>query len=74
MTNGNGWTGRDPQLRFLRTAAALVIMGLLTYTVIDGRTNDPATFGTLMGALLVVLGFEVGMRWKNGKDGNGNGT
>ena len=67
----SGWTGGDPQLRLLRTAAALVMMALLTYTVIDGQTNDAATLGTLTGALLVVLGFEVGIRWRNGKDKDG---
>ena len=65
MSDG-GWTGRDPQLRLLRTAAALVMMGLLTYVIVDGQANDPTTLGTLAGSLLVVLGFEAGIRWKNG--------
>lgn len=64
--NGNGsWTGRDPRLRALRTAAAVVFGGLLSWAVItDG---DIGTIGTLVGALLVILGFEVGLRWPGAK-------
>lgn len=61
MTNGNGWTGRDPWLRKLRSVVVLVLAGLVCYAVIFGR--DVATIGTIIGALLVVLGFEAGLRW-----------
>jgi hypothetical protein len=65
--SGNGsWTGRDPNLRFLRSAAALVILGLVTYTVIDPGEDSIVTLGTLVGALLVVLGFEAGVNWPKG--------
>lgn len=68
MTGSNGsWTGRDPRLRLLRTVAGFVILGLLAFVVVDGQPNDPATLGTLVGALLIVLGFEAGVRWPPSK-------
>jgi hypothetical protein len=59
---GEGWDGSDPSLRRLRIMAAVVILGLLSYVVVAAR-NDPLTLGTLVGALLIDLGFEVGVRW-----------
>jgi hypothetical protein len=59
-TNGS-WTGRDPQLRLLRSLAVTVVLGLLGYVVVSDP--DPATVGTLIGALLILLGFEAGIRW-----------
>lgn len=57
---GNGsWTGRDPRLRWLRTVAVLVLLVLIAVIILDDRPNDPATLGTLVGALLVTLGFEL---------------
>ena len=60
--NNGSWTGRDPRLRNLRTASAIVIMGLLIWVVIT-RHVDVATIGTLSGMLLVILGFEIGVAW-----------
>lgn len=59
----NNWNGGDPRLRLLRTVAGFLIMGLLAFVIIDPAPNDPATVGTLAGMLLVVLGFEAGIRW-----------
>jgi hypothetical protein len=58
--SGN-WTGSDPQLRVLRGLTAAVLLGLLCYAVVV-RT-DITTIGTLVGALLVDLGFEAGVSW-----------
>jgi hypothetical protein len=41
------------------------MVGLLIYAVIAPR--DIQTIGLLAGALLVDLGFEVGLRWPGGK-------
>lgn len=72
MTNGNGWTGKDPYLRRLRSLAVAVILALLGYTVVSAPESATVTIGTLVGALLVVLGFEVGLRWPDrpGKKGD----
>jgi len=59
-TNGS-WTGRDPALRRLRALAIGVLLVLIAWTVVDNR--EITTIGTLVGALLVALGFEVGIRW-----------
>lgn len=66
MTGNGSWTGKDPRLRFLRTAAAIVILGLVVYTVLDPAEDSIVTLGTLIGALLVVLGFEAGVNWPKG--------
>ena len=63
-SNNGSWTGRDPRLRLLRTVAGIVLLVLLVYVVVVDQTPDVATLGSLIGALLVVLGFEVGLRWK----------
>ena len=60
------WTGGDPRLRLLRTASAITLLGLLIYAVI-APPRDIQTIGLLAGALLVDLGFEVGLRWPGGK-------
>ena len=65
--NGNGWTGRDPRLRLLRSAAVVVLLALLAFVIVDGQPNDVYTLGTLAGALLVALGFEAGVRWPTDK-------
>jgi len=56
----NGW--REPRLRVLRTVAALVVLGLLVWLVIVEPDNDTGAIGTMIGALLVLLGFETLMR------------
>lgn len=63
--SGNGsWTGKDPALRRLRALAVTVLLVLVGFTVI--RDMSVATVGTLVGALLIVLGFEAGLRWPGG--------
>lgn len=57
----NGWTGKDPWLRKLRAVVALTLLGLVVYAVVFQR--DIATLGTIVGALLVALGFEASLRW-----------
>lgn len=61
------WTGSDPRLRQLRTATALVLLFLLAIVIIEAVLTDGnadiATVGALIGALLVDLGFEAGIRW-----------
>ncbi len=58
----------DPRLRWLRIGAALVLLGLIAFIVIDPSEDNPVTVGTLVGALLVDLGFEAGM-WTKGRNG-----
>lgn len=65
MTNGS-WTGRDTALRRLRTVAAIVILCLIAYVIIDPADDPATTVGSLVGALLVVLGFEAGINWPKG--------
>lgn len=62
----SSWNGRDPRLRTLRSISAMTILVLLAIVVLDGQPNDPATVGSLVGALLIVLGFEAGVRWPTG--------
>ena len=64
-----GW--RDPRIRLLRSIAALVTLGLIGYVVLDDRSDDLATLGTLAGVLLVTLGFEAGIRFPRGGDRDG---
>ena len=59
----SGWTGQDPRLRLLRSVAALVILILLAFVVVEPTPNDPTTIGALVGALLDILGFEAAVRW-----------
>lgn len=68
MSSNGSWTGRDPRLRLLRTVAGFVILGLLAFVVLDPAPNDLGTLGTLTGALLVLLGFEAGVRWPPKED------
>ena len=58
--NGNGW--RDPRLSLLRAAAVAVLLGLLVWlVVVETGPNDVSAMGTIVGSLLVVLGFA---QWK----------
>lgn len=53
----NGW--REPRLRLLRSLAVVVMLGLLVWLVIfEGGPTDTGAVGTLVGAMLVILGFE----------------
>ncbi len=65
----NNWNSRDGGLRRLRYAAFFLIGSLLVWVIVTekGATHDIATIGTLVGALLVLLGFEAGVRWPGGK-------
>lgn len=64
----NNWNSRDVGLRRLRYAAFVLIGFLLFWViVVEGGPHDIATVGTLIGALLVLLGFEAGVRWPGGK-------
>lgn len=65
----DSWTGRDPTLRRLRAVAAIVLLALLAWVIVgDNTPGDIGTLGTLVGALLVTLGFEAGIRWPGGKE------
>ena len=66
MTNGS-WSGRDPWTRRLRAVAAVTLLVLLAYVILDGQPDNLGTVGTIVGALLVDLGFEVGVRWPGSK-------
>jgi hypothetical protein len=63
MADGTRWDGKDPRLRLLRSVTAVVLLGLLVDVVLDPSRSDIPTLGTLLGALLVVLGFEVNL-WR----------
>jgi len=59
--SGNGW--REPRLQLLRSIAVLGVLFLLVWiVVVEDGPNDLAAVGTLLGALLVLLGFEAGLR------------
>ena len=59
--SGNGW--REPRLQLLRSMAVLGILFLLVWiVVVEEGPNDTGAVGTLVGALLVLLGFEAGLR------------
>ena len=61
----SGW--REPRLRLLRTAALALVLVLLAWLVIfEPGPNDLGAVGTLVGAMLVILGFEAGLRWPGG--------
>lgn len=64
-TNGS-WSGKDPRLRQLRVVATLVLLGLLVFIVLDPADDPVTTVGMLVGALLVVLGFEAGVAYPKG--------
>jgi len=50
------WSGGDGLLRALRAIAAVVLMSLLGWVVVQSP-SESIVLGTLVGALLVVLGF-----------------
>lgn len=50
------WSGGDSLLRVLRAIAAVVLLALLGWVVIQSP-SESIVLGTLVGALLVVLGF-----------------
>jgi uncharacterized BrkB/YihY/UPF0761 family membrane protein len=59
----DGWG--EPRLRVLRTAAAVVVLVLLVWLIVVEPSNDTGAIGTMIGALLIILGFETLRR--NGK-------
>jgi membrane-bound ClpP family serine protease len=65
VADPSGW--REPRLRLLRTTAALVLLGLLVWLVIFEPSNDTGAIGTLVGAVLILLGFEGLERIRAGK-------
>lgn len=65
MADGGGW--REPRLRLLRTIALLVILAMLVWLIVfESGPNDTGAIGTLLGAALVILGFEALLRLPNG--------
>ena len=57
----DGW--EEPHLARLRSAAALALLILLILlVVVEDGPNDIAAIGTTMGGLLVLLGYEAGLR------------
>ena len=55
---GDGGDWRDPRVNLLRSAAVAVILGLLVWlVVVETGPNDVSTVGTLLGSLIVILGF-----------------
>ena len=47
-----------------RSAPSLVLIAWLV--VVEDGPNDTGAIGTLVGSLLVLLGFEAGVRWPGG--------
>lgn len=64
MSGDSGW--REPRIRLLRTAAFVVLASLLVFAVVNDAV---ATAGLLVGALMVLLGFEGILRWPPGSGG-----
>jgi hypothetical protein len=61
----DGW--REPHLRLLRTLAIIVILALLAWiVVVEPGPNDTGAIGTLLGSLLILLGFEALVRFPPG--------
>lgn len=52
----------DRTTRRLRALSAVVFLALLIYIVLDGQPDNATTFGSLVGALIVTLGLEIGIR------------
>ena len=52
----SNWSGNDLLVRALRAVAAILLMLLLAWVVIQSP-SESIVLGTLVGALLVVLGF-----------------
>jgi hypothetical protein len=58
-----GW--RDPRLGMLRVAGFIVIAALLVWVVVvEDGPNDLAAIGTLLGSLMVLLGFGALVKWQ----------
>lgn len=69
MAEPNNWNGRDPRLRTLRTIAVGVLLMLASAVVLDyimSHRIDLGLLGMLLGSLLVLLGFESGVRFTPG--------
>jgi len=65
VANGRGW-GSDPQVRALRGVAVVVLTAMVVWLlVVEDGPNDIPALGTILGAMLVLLGFE-GARWRSG--------
>ena len=62
MSVSRSGNGKDPAVRRLRILAGFVLLTLTAFIVLDGQPDNVATRGTLVGAMLVTLGFEVGLR------------
>lgn len=60
-----GW--REPRLRLLRSLALVVLLALLVWLVIFEPSNDTGAIGTLVGAIMILLGFEGLLRGPWGK-------
>ena len=61
----DGW--REPRLAMLRTVAFVVLSTLLVWVVVvEAGPNDLGAMGTLLGSLLVLLGFEALLRLPGG--------
>jgi hypothetical protein len=61
VAGSEGW--HEPRLRLLRSVALVVILVLLAWLVVfEDGPNDTGAIGTLIGALLVILGFEALIR------------
>jgi predicted phosphohydrolase len=57
-----GW--REPRLGLLRTAAFVVLAGLLVWVVVvEEGPNDLGAIGSLLGAMMVLLGFAALIQW-----------
>jgi hypothetical protein len=56
--SGDGGDWRDPRVNLLRSAAVAVILSLLVWlVVVEPGPNDVSAVGTLLGSLIVILGF-----------------
>ena len=56
-----GWD--EPRLGVLRFVAGVVLLFLLVWLVVVREPTDTVAVGTILGSLLILLGFEAGLRW-----------